>query len=90
MRTPYGTVKRDPYGTVTLAASREQLTRWARRPGESWPCSDLAGLRSLWAQFDSRGDLVDISHPGAEDIAGHEFDAWADDVRAFLPEEVTS
>lgn len=90
MKTPYGTVTRDAYGTVTMHATRDQLSRWARRPGESWPGGILESLRSLGATFARNGDLVAVHHAGAEDLDATEFTAWADDVRAFLPEEVTA
>lgn len=71
--------------SVTLEASAYELTDWARRPGASWPCSALARLDSIRATFDSNG-LVDVDHPGADDVPGDEFSAWSSDVlRDVLP-----
>jgi hypothetical protein len=85
--TPFGTVSHDDYGT-TIHASDSQLWDWSHRPGSAWPCSYLDDCEQVSATFDRRGDLVDIEHPGVEDIPCDEFNAWSSDVlrAANLPE----
>lgn len=43
---------------VGLHLSADDTERWAERPGESWPCSTLAG-HALYAGLDS-GGLVEL------------------------------
>lgn len=79
--------------TVKLWLSATDTEDWATRPGESWPCSGLAGKR-LFAEFDRNG-LVDIAVNGkAGDCTGQhsgnsaEFNAiTSDHLRQFLPKE---
>lgn len=82
-RTPYGTIETSAHETI-IKATRDQLFRWANRPGHRWPCSTLADAPGGWACFDMRGDLVDLS-PGwaSADLDGHELSAWESDVRAW-------
>lgn len=52
---------------------------WANRPGERWPCSQLSGKR-VFAEFDSRGDLVDMAINGKNiDVDVNEFNAITSD-----------
>ena len=47
---------------VKLWLSGNDTWDWAHRPGESWPCSHLAGRR-LFAEFQN-GDLIDYRISG--------------------------
>lgn len=76
-KTPYGRVTRDPYGGVTIKATKTQTWEWANKPGAREICSELSG-NAVWACFDRRGDLVDISE-NALDVHADEFNAWAHD-----------
>lgn len=68
---------------VTIEADSAALYAWSRRPGYSWPCSELAHIDSLRAHFDAHG-LVDTD--ASEDIPGDEFTAFTSDaLRAVLP-----
>lgn len=54
---------------------------WAHKPGAVWPCSFLSGRR-LFAEFDARGDLVDMYVDGGrgnQDCPSDEFDAIVSD-----------
>ena len=88
MRTTFGTIEHDEYGT-TIRATRAQLYEWSHRPGNFWPCATMR--IGGWAAFDARGNLVELS-PGwtRADIDGHELSAWADDVRAWEQEVLES
>lgn len=69
--------------------SAQETADWARRPGESWPCSFLAGRR-VFAEFDSGGlvDLVIDGGRGDQDAPGDEFSAMiADLVGNKLPQD---
>lgn len=69
---------RTEHGT-NLWLSAADTYEWANRPGESWPCSQVAGKR-LFAAFDSRGDLVDMAINGrVKDIDANEFNAITSD-----------
>lgn len=48
---------------VWLSAS--DTYNWATRPGAAWPCSQCRGL-PIYAEFDSRGDLVDFRLNGKD------------------------
>lgn len=64
------------HGT-TLWLSADDTYRWASRTGASWPCSQLSGRR-VRAEFDARGDLVDLAIDGGrgeQDVDGTEFNA---------------
>ena len=68
-------------GSLQVWLSAADTEEWAERPGESWPCSQLNG-RSVFAEFDSDGDLVDMtvdSGRGDQDIDGTEFNACLSD-----------
>lgn len=55
---------------------------WANRPGERWPCSEVAG-NSVFAAFDTKGNLVECAvnnGRGAQEISLDEFNALMDDV----------
>ncbi len=73
--------KRTDYGT-SLWLSAADTWAWANRPGACWPCSTIAGRR-LFAEFDGRGDLVDVAVDGkrGEDdgVDGNEFSAITSD-----------
>lgn len=86
--TEFGTVTMGQ-DQVTISANGEQLRAWAHRPGNPWPCSDLADLDMIRAYFD-RGGLTDLDQSPADfehcQISGIEFDAWSSDVlRGVLP-----
>lgn len=79
---PHGLAQRRPGGGVTVRASRDQCFAWAHR---HWPCATLARLTGpLFAEFAPNGDLVDVSHPGVGDVPADEFNAFTDDVKAYL------
>jgi hypothetical protein len=68
-----------PSGTK-LWLSANDTYFWARRPGNSWPGSQLSSRR-VFAEFDSRGDLVDMAVDGRSDVDvdGNEFTAICSD-----------
>ena len=73
---------RGEYGTQ-LWLSANDTRSWASRPGAHWPCSTLAGKR-VWAYFDTRGDLIDVTVNGTggcqvDEMDGHEFSAITSD-----------
>lgn len=71
---------------VSVEADSAALHAWATRAGHEWPCSYLREIDSLRADFDSNG-LLDIDHPGADDLPGDEFSAFTcDAIAAVLPE----
>ncbi len=82
------------FGTVTMLrdscgidATNGQLWDWARRPGDAWPCSELEDADTISAGFDTNG-LVELDHPGIDDVASDEFNAWSSDVLGeCLPEQ---
>ena len=64
---------------IKLWISANETYAWARRPGESWPCSQLAGKR-VYAEFDSNG-LCDMSINGRlKDCDASEFNALTSDM----------
>lgn len=85
-QTTFGEVVRDETET-TVYATGETLSAWARNPYSAWPCSVLATTDETFVVFDSCGDLVDVEHPGADDIPADELNAWASEclVRAGYP-----
>lgn len=71
---------------VAIEADSAALYSWSNRAGHAWPCSTLEDLDSLRASFDTNG-LLDIEHPGADDLDGSEFSAFAcDAIAAVLPD----
>lgn len=48
-----------------LWLSADDTESWASRPGEAWPCSQLAGKR-LFVEFDSNG-LCDLAIDGSNE-----------------------
>ena len=83
MTTPFGRITRRDYGDYTIRGSVRELYDWAHRPGHHWPCSTLCHARRITATFDADGNLIDIDHPGTDDVDAHELAAWADDVRTW-------
>ena len=69
--------------SYVLKLSADNTWQWARRPGESWPCSTLAG-KPVAVQVDSNG-LCDLWGKGldTDDVDGNELDAIVAD---HLPE----
>ena len=64
--------------SVYVSGTGDQLQEWATRPGNAWPCSQLARLDRLNVTLDAdTGDLIDLD---ALDIPADEFNAWLDDV----------
>lgn len=66
---------------VKLWLSANDTWRWANRPNARWPGSTLSGRR-LFAEFDSRGDLIDMAIDGGkgdQDCDGNEFHAITSD-----------
>jgi hypothetical protein len=64
-----------------LWLSANDTYAWAHKPGAAWPCSQLSGRR-LFAEFDRRGDLVDMSIDGGrgeQDCDSNEFNAIVTD-----------
>lgn len=70
-------------GNTRLWLSDTDTSKWANRPGNRWPGSSLSGHR-LYAEFDSHGNLVDLTVDGTNgiDVDSQEFDAITSD---FLP-----
>lgn len=79
--TTFGTVRHNAGGT-SISATGDELRDWAHRGDCRWPCSTLATLDGVEVQFDSRGDLVDISGDEHADLACDELDAWSSEVLA--------
>lgn len=76
------TLEIHPSGYV-ITGSQSDLTLWANRPGERWPCSALARIApgtSVVAVFDLNGDLIDLEGDPV-DLTADELNAWTDDVR---------
>jgi hypothetical protein len=61
--------------SFTVWLSANETYQWARRPGEAWPCSQLAGHR-VRASFDTNG-LYDYAVDGRyhDDLDCNEFNA---------------
>ena len=72
---------------VKLWLSARETCDWANRPGERWPCSQLAGRR-LFAEFDRNG-LCDLAIDGrSDDCDCNEFNAITSDfLRTKLPQD---
>lgn len=73
-------IKQSEHGTK-LWLSASDTYAWANRAGARWPGSQLADRR-LFAEFDSHGDLVDLSLDGGrgeQDCDGNEFNACVGD-----------
>jgi hypothetical protein len=66
----------DHGNSVAIWLSARDTQEWARRPGDAWPCSALAGRR-VFASFDSNGlnDLSIDGGRGEQDIDGNELSA---------------
>lgn len=60
-------IEREGNSTIKLWLDAEDTWQWARRPGDLWPCSYIAG-KTLYAEF-SNGDLVDYALDGSSDEA---------------------
>lgn len=70
---------------VKLWLDAEDTRRWARRPGDLWPCSYIAG-KTLFAEFHC-GSLVDYA---LNDEHGHEaLDAGSDEFFAITTDFIT-
>lgn len=80
-RTPFGFVRGDIDGAHTISATEAQLWDWSHRQGAVWPCSDLAEADWVSATFETNGDLVDLDHPGTDELMSDELSAWTSDVR---------
>ena len=50
-----------------LWISANETYEWAHRAGASWPCSTLSNRR-LFVEFDARGNLVDLTIDGRNDV----------------------
>ena len=63
----------------TMRLTANETHAWANRPGQRWPCSQLAGI-ALMVQVDDNG-LCDILAGGRDgsDIGGDEIDACVGD-----------
>lgn len=69
-------------GLTKVWLSARETRAWARKPGAIWPCSFLSG-RAVVAEFDPRGDLVDLSIDGGkgdQDCPCDEFNAIMEDM----------
>ncbi|MHC4621836.1 MAG: hypothetical protein ACYTEQ_29200 [Planctomycetota bacterium] len=64
----------------TLWLSADETYRWARRTGQSWPCSQLAGKRLR----------VDVDNSGLCDLAvnGRTCDVSADELSAIVADHL--
>jgi len=63
--------------------SARDTYNWAHRPGNSWPCSQLAGHR-VFAEFADNGDLIDYTIDGRyKDVDANEFNAIMGDFRGI-------
>jgi hypothetical protein len=74
-------VKQTESGQLKVWLSADDTEHWASRLGAAWPCSQLRGRR-VFAEFDSRGDLVDLAIDGGrgdQDCDGTEFSACLTD-----------
>ena len=71
------------YG-ASLWLSRHDTYEWANKSDAPWPCSFLAN-KTLFAEFEANGDLVDIvvnGGRGDQDCPADEFDAITSDFLA--------
>jgi hypothetical protein len=73
--TPYGNVE-VIRGTTVLSGSAAQTRAWGNQA--RWPCSVLEG-HEVRAEFDSRGNLVDLLHSN-DGVEAAELFAWSTDV----------
>lgn len=83
--THIGTLETHEDGTVICIGGHSDLTLWANRPGERWPCSALATIAPgdlVIATFAPNGDLVDLTGD-PEDLLADELNAWTDDLKAL-------
>lgn len=55
-------IRKTKSGT-TLWLSKKDTYKWTHKANASWPCSFLSG-KSLRAEFDNTGDLVDVRTNG--------------------------
>lgn len=82
-------IKQESDGSIRINLSANDTYDWAHRTGKAWPCSQLSGRR-VFAEFDSRGDLVDLAIDGGkgeQDVDGNEFAACASDfITAKFPD----
>lgn len=77
-------------GSTRINATGAALRDWASEPGNSWPCSELARLRSLHVKLAPNGDLVELgcnleykANGERSEVPGDELDAFvADALRA--------
>lgn len=81
--TKYGSAEVNDVDGLTFTANRGQIGLWARRPGYSWPCSELLrqGDPDVFARFASNGDLLDTNAGCSAD----ELDAWTHAIWDELP-----
>ena len=68
--------------SVSVKAGSGALYTWAHRPGNAWPCSDLAELDSFEATFDEHG-LIDLEPMDAE-LTAAELNAFTSDAIAAV------
>jgi hypothetical protein len=77
VETAYGVAVIDDR-IVSVYAQPAVLEAWARRPGLTWPCSELARSRETVCAVFDRGGLLDLE--GVADVSGDELSAWSSDV----------
>lgn len=70
-------------GSTRINATGAALRDWASEPGNSWPCSELARLRSLHVKLAPNGDLVELGC-NPEYKAGQRVEPSADELDAFI------
>jgi hypothetical protein len=78
--THIGTVDARANG-FTVMGDQSDLSLWANRPDNRWPCSELAAIAPdthVKAVFNSSGDLIDGEIP--EDVTSNELSAWTIDL----------
>ena len=72
-------IEKSGQGYTQLWLSANNTYDWAHKSGAIWPCSTLSGHR-LYAQFDSYGDLIDMTIDGkSKDCPADEFNAITSD-----------
>lgn len=82
LETPFGSITATPRHVV-MKATRAQAWAWSHRTGAGWPLSYMEQARSITAEFDGNGDLVDLIHPSTREVPADELNAWSSDLAAI-------
>lgn len=80
LSTPYGTVTVLEH-TLHVDASGSELYAWANRPGNAWPCSELADSDGFGVSFDDNGvyEYRNETDHLRDNLGADEMNAWTSD-----------